>query len=61
MSLSAHTLFSALFPYLQSIHKITLQRRKTTILENAKQTNKNVQRVSFVIDKYRKIYSVKVI
>ena len=25
MSLSAHTLFSALFPYLQSIHKITLQ------------------------------------
>jgi hypothetical protein len=36
------------------------KRRKTTILENAKQTNKNVQRVSLAIDKYRKIYSVKV-
>lgn len=33
MSLAAHTLFSVLFPYLQSIHKITLQQRKTVFAQ----------------------------
>lgn len=31
MSLAAHTLFSVLFPYLQSIHKITLQQAHATV------------------------------